>query len=172
MPESILRTHRQSKSACTSGGVDIRPIPETDHLLYQLQRMMVGLRFSCRRAYNPEHWCYAFKGPDGKPTKTGLQQDAQEYLSSLVDRLRVQLKGCSNGAAQHMLENMFLGKLANQRFIGSSDSFKCREDDQPFHCIQLGVSNTLNSLRRASNICVTVSSFQIIEMTMEICAPW
>ena len=45
--------------------------------MYQLQRLFGHLELSERRHYDPTPWCHAYKGYDGRPTNTLVQQDAQ-----------------------------------------------------------------------------------------------
>lgn len=72
-----------------------KPLVEArkDSILYQVQRMFGHLELSKRRAYSPEAWCHAYKDLDGRATNVLEQQDAQEYLTTLLDRLESELKG-------------------------------------------------------------------------------
>ena len=75
-----------------------------EHLLYQLQRMFGWLELSHRRAYDPAPWCVSYKDMDGKPTNFFIQQDAQEYLTTLLDRVEFGLKGTPRaGLVQQVL---------------------------------------------------------------------
>lgn len=59
----------------------------TDDVLYQLQRMYANQMMSERQYYNPLPWCQVFKDSQGNPIKTGVQQDAEEYLNKFFDKM-------------------------------------------------------------------------------------
>lgn len=58
-----------------------------ENTMYQLQRLFGHLELSERRHYDPAPWCHAYKDLDGHPTNTLVQQDAQEYITTLLDRV-------------------------------------------------------------------------------------
>jgi uncharacterized UBP type Zn finger protein len=74
-----------------------------DDLLYQLQRMFGILQLTERQTYNPQPWCFAYKGEDHKsPTNYYIQQDAHEFFNLLCDRLESRLK---DTPLQHLLNS-------------------------------------------------------------------
>lgn len=66
-----------------------------DNMLHQMQRLFAHLELSERQDYNPIGFTFSFKEFDGGPTNTSEQKDAQEFLTSLFDRLETQLKPTS-----------------------------------------------------------------------------
>ncbi|RYE98641.1 MAG: hypothetical protein EOO41_02140, partial [Methanobacteriota archaeon] len=81
------------------------PVAEqADSVLYQLQRMFGFLDSSQRIHYDPASWCFSFKDWDGQPTNVLIQQDAQEYLTSLLDRIEFAVsRGPRVGMVQQLL---------------------------------------------------------------------
>jgi len=59
----------------------------------QLQSMFGFLDRANSRCYDPTQWLIGFKDRDGKPTKRFIQQDAQEFLGTLCERLDTALAG-------------------------------------------------------------------------------
>jgi ubiquitin C-terminal hydrolase len=57
-------------------------------VLYELRRMFAYLELSERGEYNPEGFCYAFDGN----IQLSNQEDSQEFLSNLFDKLERELK--------------------------------------------------------------------------------
>ena len=80
--------------------------PLEEGLLYQLQRMFGFLELSHRRAYDPSGWCVAFKDPNGAPTPTWMQQDAHEYLTTLLDRLEGALSSSGSPVAAGLVRRV------------------------------------------------------------------
>ena len=82
-----------------------------DDLVYQLQKLFVFLEKTDRQDYNPKDFCFSFKDYAGSPTNLVVQQDAQEFLNMIFEKLENKVKGSVwNG----MLENVFGGKYCNQ----------------------------------------------------------
>ena len=99
----LAAPHLDKESLSTQG--------KADNLLYQLQRMFCHLSDSAREAYEPAGWCYAYKDEQGRPTNSGVQQDAQEYFNVLCDRIEAKLKG---GPMELLLQQSFAGKMSQQ----------------------------------------------------------
>ena len=70
-----------------------------DDLVLQLQKMFTYLLYSCRKAYLPEGWAYAFKDESGvRPVSIVLQQDANEFLQLFYERLESSLSSLDGHA--------------------------------------------------------------------------
>ena len=82
-----------------------------DNALHQLQKLMANLELTDRSDYNPWEFCFAFKEPDGGPTNTGVQKDADEFLKLVFDRLEEALKGSSR---EQLLQSLFRGRTCSQ----------------------------------------------------------
>lgn len=130
------------------------PQESQDNLLYQLQRMFFALEKSERAAFNPKAWCNAYKDESGtRPISVLVQQDSQEFLTMLIDRLERQLK---HSRFAHLFEAAVTGKLQDQ-LVWLDGSRKSRDSScQPFYAATLkvrgvaGVHEALDELVRGS----------------------
>jgi ubiquitin carboxyl-terminal hydrolase 34 len=82
-----------------------------DNLFHQMQKLIAHLELSERTAFNPKAFCFAFKEPDGTPTNTVEQKDAQEFLNLLFDRLETALKPTKR---KYLIDSIFGGHMVNQ----------------------------------------------------------
>jgi hypothetical protein len=136
-------------------------LERADHLLLQLQRMFSYLQNSQRRAYNPESWTRAYKDETGaQPVNVMQQQDAQEFLQMLCERLEPYYPEARSDSAdtagltkRNILMDAFGGKLTNQMMVlgDGRQEGRLRERDESFVCLSLdvaGVGGLENSLKR------------------------
>ncbi|CAM9097752.1 unnamed protein product, partial [Ectocarpus fasciculatus] len=146
--------------------IDTRQLSEeakADNLLLQLQKMFLFLSASQRKAYNPENWATAYKDDSGVlPINVTQQQDAQEYLQVLCERLESQYYLPSQIEGKFdILQKSFGGKISNQmmRQGGESD---IREKEESFVCISLDVAGTTGLENSLSKFVAgeTISDFQ------------
>ena len=82
-----------------------------DDLVYQLQKLFIFLEKTDRQDYNPKDFCFSFKDYAGAPTNLVVQQDAQEFLNMIFEKLENKVKG---SVWSGVLENVFGGKYCNQ----------------------------------------------------------
>ena len=68
-------------------------------VLYQLQALFSYLAGSRRRTFDPRAFCFAFKDLDGRPTSTHLQQDSDEFLLRLADKVEEDVRKWAGRAA-------------------------------------------------------------------------
>ena len=117
------------------------PLGVDDNVLHQFQRMFAHLEATERICYNPTQFCFAFKDQDGKPTNISIQQDAQEFLNLILDRLEFSLKHTQE---KYLLQNIFGGKTCN-RLICKGGCGNIRDNYEDFLNLSLGVkrNNTL-----------------------------
>ena len=105
-------------------------------MLHQLQKLMANLELSERSDYDPWQFCFAFKEFDGSPTNTVEQKDAQEFLTTLFDRLETALKGTSR---KYLLQSVFGGKTCSQLVCKECGKVKNRLED--FYNLSLTVKD-------------------------------
>ena len=82
-----------------------------DNALHQLQKLMANLELSDRSDFNPSDFCFAFKEPEGGPTNTSVQKDADEFLKLVFDRLEDALRGTPR---EQILQSLFRGRTCAQ----------------------------------------------------------
>lgn len=68
------------------------------------------MELSDRGHYDARDFCFAFKDAEGKPTNVRVQQDSQEFLNMLFDRLENLLKPTSQ---KYLLQSIFGGQTCN-----------------------------------------------------------
>ena len=112
------------------------PFGIDDNMLRQFQHIFCYLQGSSRQDCNPYKFCYAFKGTDGKPTNTAIQQDAHEFLNIFFDRLERKLR-----ETQHklLLQSVFGGKLCNQLICKACGKVKNNYEDM--YSLSLEIKN-------------------------------
>ena len=81
-----------------------------DNVFHQFQTMFGFLQNSHRREYNPIEFCLSYKDYGGQPVNISLQQDAQEFLNCIFDRLESSLK---KTPFKGILDSVFSGKKIN-----------------------------------------------------------
>ena len=120
---------------------DRRPIADKnpegidDNVLHQFQRIFAYLELTERQDYNIRQFCFAFKDLDGKPTNVTHQQDAQEFLNLIFDRLENLLRATPE---KYLLQGIFGGKTCSQIICkGGCGSVKKNYED--FYNLSLGV---------------------------------
>ena len=95
-----------------------------DSLLHQLQRLFSFLTKTERMDYNPQDFCYSWKGYDGQPVNVLMQQDAQEFTSMFLDRLE---KGMKDTPFKRVVECNYTGKVSNLLTCDKCQKSKVRE---------------------------------------------
>ncbi len=112
-----------------------KPSEVDDNVLHQLQKIFSFLELTERQDYNPAKFCYAFKDMDGKPTNTSIQQDAQEFLNLVFDRIENLLKVTPE---KYLLQSVFGGKTCSQ-IICKGGCGNVRRNYEDFYNLSLGV---------------------------------
>jgi ubiquitin C-terminal hydrolase len=97
---------------------------------------MAHLELSDRNDFNPFEFCFAFKDLDGKPTNTGEQKDAQEFLNLSFDRIENML---SNTSRKYLLQSVFGGQTCSQMVCKECGTCKNRIED--FYNLSLTVKD-------------------------------
>ena len=127
-----------------------KPEDLDDNVLHQLQRIFAHLELTERQDYNPSKFCFAFKDQDGKPTNTAIQQDAQEFLNVVFDRIEFMLKQTPQ---KYLLQSVFGGKTCSQ-MICKGGCGTMRKSYEDFYNLSLGVKGNKN-LTEALNKYIT-----------------
>ncbi len=78
-----------------------------DNVLHQMQKMFSFLDVSDRIDYNPIDFCFSFKDFSGQPVNVSVQQDAQEFLNMIFDKLE---KALEKTAYKKILDGIYGGK--------------------------------------------------------------
>lgn len=77
-------------------GILFSELPETenleDNIVYQLKIIMGNLKFSKKQCFEPLEFCKAFKDFEGQSINVKVQQDADEFLNLLFDKVEETLK--------------------------------------------------------------------------------
>lgn len=107
-----------------------------DNILHQLQELFAFLELSDRIDFNPQSFCFAFKDFQGNPVNVCVQQDAQEFVNMIFDKLENALKG---NPFQSILEDVYGGKSCMQLICGECGNKKEREEF--FYVVSLEVKN-------------------------------
>ena len=110
-----------------------------DNVLHQLQQMFGFLELTDRRDYNPVEFCFAFKDFAGNPVNVSEQQDTQEFLNTIFDRLE---NGLKQTPFRHILEGVYGGKTSNQIICHGCKNV--REREEPFYNMSVEVRNMKN----------------------------
>ncbi len=87
------------------------PYEYDDNVLHQIQKMFAFLENTERQDYCPREFCFSFKDIDGNPTNTSIQQDAQEFVNRIFEKLEYAMKETPQ---KHLLYGVFGGKTCSQ----------------------------------------------------------
>lgn len=119
--------------------VTVRNVTVDDNVFHQFQKMLAYLDNSERRDYDPAELCYSYKDYSGEPTNVSVQQDADEFLKVLLERLENSLK---NSPFIGVLNSAFLGKVCNVITCKGCGHEKTNEEN--FYNISLEVKKMRN----------------------------
>ena len=110
-----------------------------DNVFHQLQKMFSFLDISERGDYSPLAFCASYKDFMGQRTNLMVQQDAQEFLNVIFDKLEKSLK---NTPYKGILDSVYSGKTANV-FTCKNCGF-VRSNEELFYNLSLAVKNFEN----------------------------
>lgn len=110
--------------------------PDSDHLLYQLQYVFSGLKYSDKQYINPKGFTHAFKDMDGNPINVLEQMDADEFFATFMDKLEELMKGTDYSK----LIKQHFGGLQVTEIIGKDCTHRS-ERHEPFITIPVEVKN-------------------------------
>lgn len=110
-----------------------------DNILHQFQNMFANLELTERQEFNPDDFCFAFKDIEGNPVNVSIQQDAQEFLNMIFDKLE---KGLKDTPFRHILDSVYGGRSCSQLTCSSCKAVKEREEN--FYNLSLEVKGFRN----------------------------
>ena len=96
-----------------------------DNVLHQFQQMFGFLEASDRQDYNPFEFCFSFKDHAGQPVNVSVQQDTQEFLNMIFDKLE---NGLKETPFKNILEGVYGGKTSNQTICHGCNTMREKED--------------------------------------------
>ena len=108
-----------------------------DNVIHQLQRMYGFLELTERQAYNPIAFCYSFKDFSGAPTNIAIQQDAQEFLNMIFEKIENALKSTKY---KYLMQGIFGGKTVSQCICKVCGTAK--ENLEDFYNLSLDVKHS------------------------------
>jgi ubiquitin carboxyl-terminal hydrolase 34 len=97
-----------------------------DNILHQFQNMFGNLELTERQEYNPDEFCFSFKDFEGNPVNVSIQQDAQEFLNMIFDKLE---KGIKDTPFRHILDNVYGGRSCTQLTCSKCKAVKQRHEN-------------------------------------------
>ncbi|KAJ3445331.1 ubiquitin carboxyl-terminal hydrolase faf-x-related [Anaeramoeba flamelloides] len=106
-------------------------------VLNQLKRLFQKLKQKKLRYYNTMPFCKVFKDIQGKPINVREQQDANEFLNVLFEKIEKGLK--KDQIRQNLLNDIFGGCLIHQ--VICQEKKHISEREEPFFTISLEVKN-------------------------------
>ena len=107
-----------------------------------------ALTFSNQKAFYPGNWCYAFKDENGEPTKPEIQHDAQEFFTTLCNRLETQIKAASQSGEEPVVNGLLKGEYTQQLLTLDGKQLRPNQN-QPFYTVSLEVPDNGGSLENA-----------------------
>ena len=110
-----------------------------DNVFHQLQRMFAFLDHSERYAYHPSDFCSSYKDYTGQRVNIMVQQDAQEFLNMIFQKIEEAIKPTPYFG---MLNSVFAGKTCNV-FTCKGCGF-VRSNEEMFYNLSLEVKNLEN----------------------------
>jgi ribosomal protein S8 len=110
-----------------------------ENTLYQTQLTFANLLKSIMSVYPPYSFIKSFKSAfNGEPIKFGVQQDADEFLSILCDKLENEAKILNK---ENFLENSFKGKITNEIVSLETEYPYYSQTDESFYSITVDIKN-------------------------------
>jgi len=82
-----------------------------DNVIHQLQQMFGFLELSDRQDYNPHEFCFSFKDFAGQPVNVSIQQDTQEFLNMIFEKLE---NGLKHTPFKNITDSVYGGRTSNQ----------------------------------------------------------
>ncbi len=112
-----------------------KPDEADENILHQFQRIFAYLELTERQDFSPAKFCFAFKDVEGRPTDISKQQDAQEFLNLIFDRLENHLRATPE---KYLLQSIFGGKTCSQ-IICKGGCGSVNRNYEDFYNLSVGV---------------------------------
>ena len=141
--------------------VEVKGRKIDDNYFHQFQRMMAYLDSSERRDFSPLDFCLSYKDYSGQPLNVMIQQDADEFLKFLVDKVEVSLK---KSPLIGILNSVYLGKICNVIKCKGCGFVKTNEEN--FYNLSLEVKNMQNTTESLDKL---IESETISDYTCDSC---
>ena len=110
--------------------------------IYKMQLTFLNLKKSIMSVYPPISFIKSFKSAfNGEPIKIGVQQDTDEFLSILCDKLEKEAKIFGK---ENFLENSFKGKITNEIVSLEKEYPYYSQSEEPFYSITVDIKNHKN----------------------------
>lgn len=126
---------------------DLDPIENSrdENHFHQFQRMFSFLELSQRQYFNPLYFCYSFKDWDDMPINTGIQNDSQEFITRLIDKMEDNLRPTD---MKYLFNSIFCLKYISQvKCTNGCNSVSNRIEEMYTLCLDIkGVTNIHQSL--------------------------
>lgn len=107
--------------------------------VFQLQNLFANLSYSIKQYHSPMHFISSFKAFNNEPINVRIQQDCEEFLSILVDRLEGFSKSLS--AQKDIFDDSFRGKISYEVISLEKEYSYYSETETPFLAISLDIKN-------------------------------
>lgn len=89
---------------------EVKGVQIDDNFFHQFQKIMAYLDYSERKDFTPGEFCFSYKDYSGNPTNVSQQQDADEFLKIIADKIENALK---KSPFLGVLNSVFMGKQCN-----------------------------------------------------------
>lgn len=113
--------------------------------VYQMQTLFANLSHSIKQYHSPLHFINSFKGFNNEPINVRIQQDCEEFLNILVDRLEEFTKqgqsNAFNGNPTDIFDDSFRGKISYEIVSLEKEYSYYSEMENPFLAISLDIKN-------------------------------
>lgn len=117
---------------------------KADSILYQLQTMFGYLTLSERQDYDPTPWCQAFKDAAGNPVNIKIQQDAEEFLGTFIEKVEAALQPTPH---KSLMNDLFMYSVTGQLACQSCHAVREREETNTHIAVEVkNFSNLRDSL--------------------------
>ncbi len=107
--------------------------------VFQLQNLFANLSYSIKQYHSPMQFISSFKAFNNEAINVRIQQDCEEFLSILVDRLEGFSKSLS--VQKDIFDDSFRGKISYEVISLEKEYSYYSETETPFLAISLDIKN-------------------------------
>jgi ubiquitin C-terminal hydrolase len=135
--QSFSNTLMRDKDYCKDNDIE-------DYLnnnpVYQLQKLFANLSYSIKQYHSPMHFISSFKAFNNEPINVRIQQDCEEFLNILVDKLENYTKLYSLNK-KDIFDDSFRGKISYEIISLEQEYSYYSETENQFLAISLEIKN-------------------------------
>eukprot|EP01119_Soliformovum_irregulare_P016659 TRINITY_DN4860_c0_g1_i1.p1 TRINITY_DN4860_c0_g1~~TRINITY_DN4860_c0_g1_i1.p1 ORF type:complete len:2591 (-),score=801.00 TRINITY_DN4860_c0_g1_i1:32-7804(-) len=124
-----------------NGILSVQQDTNKESLIKELQNTFGYLQASEKVCYAPQGLCQTYRDWDGRPINVHVQQDVDEFMNLLCQRIEDQLKGSPHGK---LLSSIFTGKTSNEVRSIDRDYPYVSEREEDFYAISLDIKGKHN----------------------------